>query len=355
MNNIINKIIIFLSLILVSMYSLKGDLLIFSITITISISCLLEYFNNNHLNYIAFILYCISCLLCPEFSYFTPLIAYDLLLSELNYLSLCGFIVLLKNVNYLGYKSLILLFLIYFIAYILKDRSIKSEKVKSDYIFQRDILKEKSINLENKLSELRYRQDEEISIATLNERNRIAREIHDNVGHLLSSSILQIGAIMAITTDDNVKDNLELVSKTLNDGMNSIRLSVHNLRDDSMDLYQQLNKIVSEFTFCNVEFQYEINYNLDIQLKYAIISIVKEALSNVIKHSNANNVKIKLYEHPKIIQLIIFDNGTNKVNLNTNGMGLEGIKQRVENLDGIVSFHTNEGFKIFICFNLNKE
>lgn len=352
MNNIINKIIIFFSLLMISFSNLKDIHIILPIVITVSVTCFLEYFNNKYLNYIIFITYCILCLFYSQFSYFIPLIAYDLLLSKFQYIGFLGFIVLLNNISYCGYMNVLILTSIFIAEYILKLRSTKADTLKSEYVFQRDSLKEKSINLETKLSELQYRQDEEISIAKLNERNRIAREIHDNVGHLLSSSIIQIGAIIATTTDENTKESLKVVKETLNNGMNSIRNSVHDLRDDSIDLYEQLKKIKDNFKFCQINLDYDVNINLEVKLKYAIINIVKEALSNVIKHSNANNVEIKLYEHPKIIQLIIYDNGNNVTEINSNGMGIEGIKQRVEILNGIVNFNNNDGFRIFVCFNL---
>ena len=58
--------------------------------------------------------------------------------------------------------------------------------------------------LSEKNKNLLIQQEQEVRIATLNERNRIAREIHDNVGHLLSSALLQIGAIQAIFTQEEL-------------------------------------------------------------------------------------------------------------------------------------------------------
>ena len=58
------------------------------------------------------------------------------------------------------------------------------------------------------------RQDYEINLATLNERNRIARDIHDNVGHLLTRSILQIGALLTIYKDNTIKEGLNSIKDT---------------------------------------------------------------------------------------------------------------------------------------------
>ncbi|QSX07378.1 two-component sensor histidine kinase [Sedimentibacter sp. zth1] len=234
----------------------------------------------------------------------------------------------------------------------MKYKSNQYVRNKTLYLTQRDTLVELNISLKSKLNELKDRQDEEVNLATLNERNRIAREIHDNVGHLLTSSILQIGAIMLTTKDESTKNNLEIVKNTLDTGMTSIRNSVHGLRDTSINLYMQLKEIVDSFNYCSINFNYEIRSIICIKAKYAIISIVKEALNNVIKHSNATQVTINLYEHPKILQVIIFDNGSINTNITyTTGMGIEGIKQRVLSLNGIINISTTNGFKIFISFN----
>lgn len=81
----------------------------------------------------------------------------------------------------------------------------------------------------------------EIRIATLSERNRIAREIHDNVGHMLSRAILQLGAIMTVYRKDTIYDNLVPIKYSLDTAMNNIRESVHDLHKDGLMLKKQLN------------------------------------------------------------------------------------------------------------------
>lgn len=71
-------------------------------------------------------------------------------------------------------------------------------------------------------------------LATLNERNRIAREIHDNVGHLLSRSLLQVGALQVVNRDETVRQGLDTMRDTLSGAMDSIRRSVHDLHDESV-------------------------------------------------------------------------------------------------------------------------
>lgn len=347
-----NRLIIFfiLSTLMINNFPIESAIL--PIIINLAIICFLEYFENIKLSISIFLIYLLLCCFDFKFVYFLPIVLYDLSFTKYQCLSLIALIPILYNLKYINSKIFIILIMIFIIESVLKYNIEKSNNLNKTYHKQRDELIELSINLEKKVNELTIKQNEEINIAKLNERNRIAREIHDNVGHLLSSSLIQIGAIMTVTKDENTKKSLQLVKETLDNGMNSIRTSVHNLRDDSIDLYTQLKTLIDNFKFCDSKFNYELDTILSIQAKYAIIAITKEALSNIIKHSNATVVIVNLYEHPKIIQLIISDNGTVKSDINfTTGMGLEGIKQRVADLNGNINISNSNGFKIFISFN----
>jgi signal transduction histidine kinase len=190
-------------------------------------------------------------------------------------------------------------------------------------------------------------------LATLNERNRIARDIHDNVGHMLSRSILQVGALLAVNGDENTKTGLNSIKETLSEAMDSIRNSVHNLHEESIDLNMELQKIIDNFTFCPVNFEYSIENAIDRNIKYSFISIIKEALANVIKHSNATLISITIREHPAIYQLIVKDNGNKPTSKIGNGIGLKNIEDRVTSLNGNVNISSSSGFKIFISIPKN--
>ena len=73
----------------------------------------------------------------------------------------------------------------------------------------------------------------------MQERNRIAREIHDNVGHMLTRAILLLGAVKTINQDQKITDSLTLLEDTLTQTMDNIRSSVHNLHDNSIDLQKK--------------------------------------------------------------------------------------------------------------------
>ncbi|MFQ7549831.1 MAG: sensor histidine kinase [Blautia marasmi] len=107
-----------------------------------------------------------------------------------------------------------------------------------------DSTREESLYLEQRNRELLEKQEYEIQLATLTERNRIAREIHDNVGHLLTRSLFQIRAMQVVWKEqEELAAQLSAVKSTLDDAMNNVRSSVHNLYEESVDLQMVLSRL----------------------------------------------------------------------------------------------------------------
>ena len=213
----------------------------------------------------------------------------------------------------------------------------------------RDDSAETNFLLQDRNRLLLEKQDYEIHTAMLQERNRIAREIHDNAGHMLSRCILLTGMIKTINTDKKCEESLELLEGELAKTMDSMRNSVHDLHKDAMNLQEKLQEILAQFVFCPASIDYDAGPDMPSHIKYAFLAITKEALTNVAKHSNATNVQIRITEHPAIYQLIISDNGTNKTHdTPRDGMGLQNIKERVKALQGTLQIIQEKGFRIFI-------
>ena len=196
---------------------------------------------------------------------------------------------------------------------------------------------------------LQEKQDYEIYNATLKERNRIAREIHDNVGHVLSRSILMVGAAKTINKDPGMTAMLKNLEDSLNHAMNSIRNSVHDLHDEAVNLEEVEKSLVREFAFCQVQMVYDMTREVPREVKYCFISITKEAFANIMKHSNATKVQLILREHPGLYQLCIEDNGTDAFyDPEKSGIGIANMKERVNALGGTLQIFTDKGFRIFI-------
>lgn len=110
-----------------------------------------------------------------------------------------------------------------------------------------------------------------------------------------------VGALKTVNQDENLKVPMELLDQTLNEAMTNVRQSVHDLHDESVNLKEVMESLAEEFRFCPVQFTYDMGYDIPKEIKYSFIAITKEALNNVMRHSNANEVKILAREHPDYI------------------------------------------------------
>ncbi len=344
-----DRLVLFITCSFVYLASHNNVLSVLPVLAALSISCFLIVFEKN----VAFrmVLYGFSFLLSIYFLdmvYFLPLFVYDLINEKQKLLYIMPLIPFSMFILDYGFYESLLIIIILVLAVFIRYKSTEIVTYKSKYYHLIDDTKELTIKLNNTNRNLIEKQDNEVHIATLNERNRIAREIHDHVGHQLSSAILQLGALMAISKDESTKGHLLELKKTLNTGMDNIRQSVHDLYDTSIDLDAKLTEIIEGFTFCDIEYDSMINHSPEQIQCYAFIAIVKEALSNIIKHSNATKVRLVLREHPSMFQLIIHDNGSVYHYHPDQGIGLKNMEERIENLKGHLQIQTTNGFKIFI-------
>lgn len=208
--------------------------------------------------------------------------------------------------------------------------------------------------LKSKNKALLMEQDQQVHLATLAERNRIAREIHDNVGHLLSRGILLLGAIVTVNKDENIAPQLKMLSDTLDESMEKMRSSVHDLHDDSIDLKKNIDEILGELKNFTVNTELDLDEALPTEVKLSIIGILKESVTNILKHSNGDSVAVILHQNNSFCTISITDNGTltpeQKARISNegyDGIGLTNIKNRASSLGGEAYFYLNDGFTVF--------
>lgn len=343
-----DKLIIFLAL-FYFYFSVNGlNTVIFPVLYCLILSGLNSYFEHAFMYTLSFVLYLLLCVHDVNYLFFVPLLIYDLAYTKTYKLLFLALILPYLYLHMLPYQLFIFLLAACIFSIYLKKKSACLATLTSTHYTFKNQSEEMENLLKQKNKALLEQQDSEIHIATLNERNRIAREIHDNVGHLLSRCLLQIGALMTLNHDPLLTPSLEQIKGTLSDAMTTIRSSVHDLHDEALDLNTELHKLTASFDFCRVYLNYDITSNLSQEIKYSFIAIVKEALSNVIKHSTATQVEITLREHPAFFQLIIADNGTLQQLNQNSGIGLNNMKSRIAELHGQFSIDPANGFKIFI-------
>lgn len=355
MNLIYNKLIIFLCCLGFCVTAHSPESLIPPTIFSIICTCLISYFNKPVISIIIGSVFIILSGIFPVFIFFLPVIAYDFYLSKDQFIIGVMAIPLLIHYFSIAGSELLMLLILFAASLLLKKHTTTLENLTKTYTSMRDETVEFSKQLEIRNRELMEKQDYEINLATLNERNRIAREIHDNIGHILSRSILQVGALIAVTPEGIVRENLIKLKDSLTGGMNSIRNSIHNIHETSVDLHAKLEGLLQDFTFCDTYLDYNITNIPNAKATYSIIYIVREALSNIIKHSNATHVTVSLLEQPAIYQLIIKDNGSAAdTDKQVYGMGLQSMQERVTTLNGIMNIDTENGYKIFISIPIQK-
>ncbi len=315
------------------------------------ITYLVEFFG------ILYILAGIKWLVCFPFY---PLIAYDFFKKK-RYIVIGGIFAILmyylliaqnlysdvesidKQKEIFIYTILLLLISLR-LSFVSQKRGILTEKIKK----MRDDNQENENFLKERNKILLEQQNVEIRMATLKERNRIAREIHDNVGHMLTRAILQTGALKVHEKEEKLKEQLNDLQQTLNVAMNNIRNSVHDLHDDSINLEKAVKELIMAFPKLDIDFEYEVENQIDKNIKYGFLAIIKEALTNTLKHSNGNKVRIEIVENPGFYKLVVTDNGTEIQENFVGGMGISSIQERVETLNGVLRISTDNGFRITI-------
>jgi signal transduction histidine kinase len=203
--------------------------------------------------------------------------------------------------------------------------------------------------------------------ATLQERTRIAREIHDSLGHVLTAQ-----SVVLENTALSLKSNLHEAQAFLEDSKRlgaearqELRQAVLMLRSDPLQgkLFEEaIEDLVAEFnSISGIQPTLQIRLPMRIPARYqvAIYRILEEALTNIQKHSEANQVEIKLEIQPvadtttPILYLRIADNGKGfDLQQNQTGFGLQGMQERAESLGGEIQFITQSGCCITVWLPL---
>lgn len=291
----------------------------------------------------------------PEMVLFSSVWIYCLVRTQSYFVPFVSMIFAYEGMGGFEINNKVMLYALCFLAMYIAEKTRWKAHMNSEMIRLRDDAEENAILLKKKNKRLIEKQDQDIYVATLKERNRIAREIHDNVGHMLTRSILQLGALMTIHKQEPISEELIPIKENLDQAMNSIRNSVHDLHDESIDTKQSITEIIEPlYVKFLVRFDYDIKNEMSRECKYAVIGLVKEAVSNIIKYSSKSIVDITLREHPAMYQIIIYDHDEHIRNVEdqgiskTNGMGIKNMYDRVDSVNGNITITNVDGYKIFV-------
>lgn len=360
MNEILDKLLLFVCSVTLYVQKFKGNYMMFPILLALLFGSLLIYNQNKAFQLTMLCIYFGLCCLIPPLTLFLPLLMYEFFITKYYFFLLFAFYIMNYNMNKLGSQTILFTFMFLVLSFYLKYRTCKHNNLRKVYHQTLNDSKELVLIEEEKNRSILENQDYEINIATLNERNRISKEIHDHIGHVLSRSLIQIGALLTLENNPVIREELSALKDSLSEGMDSIRASIHNMHDESIDLYSVVFKLVKDFKFCEVEYHYDIMVPPPLKVRYCFIAVTKEALNNIMKHSNATKVDIVFAEEPALYRLIIDDNGkvsekakalTRRILLTNeyvSGIGLQNMADRVRGLNGTFQIITDKGFQIFI-------
>jgi len=183
-------------------------------------------------------------------------------------------------------------------------------------------------------------------LAQSQERNRIARELHDTLAHTLSSVSVQLEAVKTLF-DINTSEAKSLLDKTLENtrnGLKEIRRTLKDLRSSELENFGLTKSIISLLNSGKERGNFDVSVKIDPdadslpdEINHCLYRLAQEAVENIIRHSNAKIVQLDLSITPNEIHLQIKDDGIgfnpNKFSEKEN-FGLKGMQERVEALGG---------------------
>ena len=198
--------------------------------------------------------------------------------------------------------------------------------------------------------QLKQYTDEVNRLTVVEERNRIARDIHDSLGHNMTALIMQLQMAEHLLKEDSPKAQILLSNAvgTAKDSLVEIREVVETLRgvDAALTATEAIRTLISEFSAkTGVDIKLECrgeNTLPDSGVNKAVYRILQESMTNAIRHGKATKIWVELDHSPDSINFGVRDNGVG-AEVTKEGYGLKGIRERVEAFGGKVEFGGCDG------------
>ncbi|MCL3777630.1 two-component sensor histidine kinase [Actinomyces sp. 186855] len=239
------------------------------------------------------------------------------------------------------------------LAALLAVRTAQADATLSDLHCLRDDLLEKITALSTSRARLRSAQDAENRAAVLDERTRIARDIHDGVGHQLTRLLFQVRALEVTHRDEPaVVSELETIGAGVGQALDTMRSSVHALADDAEDLATGLHVLAVRGPVPNVAVTCQVGPELPAQVSRCLVAVVREALTNAARHGQARQAIVSVVEYPGFWQAQVTNDGLPPMPSGVvdgrarEGMGLRSMRERVEALGGTLRIIPSPRFKV---------
>lgn len=299
---------------------------------------IIEIYDNKNLNFIISLLCTLISFVFFDYRYFMFTVLYAL--YGKSFLNFPIFVLFLKpfELNF---------FILGSVVVILSLKEKDFFEIKSLYDIKNLNAYKKEVELKKALRDLHYEEERNKHKSILREREEISKKLHTSIGHTVSASILEIHALSLLTDDEEMRKSLDRVRENLSGGMVEIRKIIHNMYKSSFDIEQSITELLN-IPNIKTKFIFKVQ-NMSNDLSFDILNIVKESVTNFLKHSTGNEFTVRLVENDDNIILTIFDNGKN-ICFNDNGIGILSIREIANKYRANMNIITERGFKINIVF-----
>ena len=257
-------------------------------------------------------------------------------------------ILALKNTFY----SINIVCFVFYLILLVKNKHEEKERIR--------LLNEK---LEEANQRLRAYAIEVAQMAETRERNRLAREIHDTLGHALTGIAAGLDAciMMLEVAPEATKQQLNKIRDTAKKGITDVRRSVKKLRPDDLErlpFQEALLEMTKDYSASSgMEITFDIfswSDNLRQDQEDVIYRVLQECITNAKRHGHATKVKITIGGNENYLLIVIADNGQGCEDVKQ-GFGLKHMRERLELLHGMIHYWNDEGFIVEAMIPLNRE
>ncbi len=208
---------------------------------------------------------------------------------------------------------------------------------------------------------------EQLSISR--ERNRLAREMHDTLAHSLSAISVQLEAVNSLWDVDvaAARKMLGRADESTRNGLTEARRSLQSLRATPLEQFglamalRDISETAAQRADLVLDLDVpELAVNLSAHIEQGIYRIAQEALENVVRHSRAQHISVKLLYTTKELQLTVVDDGIgfsfNDLRNSVNHWGIPGMRERAAVLGSQldITSEPNRGTQLSLCLNLDE-
>jgi NarL family two-component system sensor histidine kinase LiaS len=221
-----------------------------------------------------------------------------------------------------------------------------------------DEISELTVRLNHMAEQLQQFLKRSQEMAVSEERNRLARDLHDSAKQEALAASFHLGTALTLFERDpkSAKSHLAEADHLVDSVRGELTDLIHELRPPSMNgarFDETVNEYITEWahqTGIRAKFNVEGFADLSLEIKQAIYRIMQEALANAARHSSAENIEVALRFQHKLVEFCLRDNGTGFDTLaHHDGMGLDSMRERAEAHKGLLKIESEIGKGTEVC------